>query len=109
MGYFAEIDENNLVLRVITCDSLELCTKLFEGTWVETFVDVPNKPLAGIGSFYDENLDAFIPPKPYSKWILNTDLIIWQPPFPEPNSEDDNSAWFWNDDLGDFERMQHTP
>jgi hypothetical protein len=103
MGYFAEIDKKNIVLRVIKCESLELCKQLFKGKWIETYSDIPNKPLAAIGYFYDSDLDAFIPPKPYSKWILNTDLMIWQPPFSEPDNE---SIWFWNDDLGDFEKIE---
>lgn len=32
---------------------------------------------AGIGYYYDENLDAFIPPKPYENCILNTITYSW--------------------------------
>ena len=42
------------------------------------------KNFAGIGYLYDEQRDAFIPPKPYSSWILNEDSCTWEPPIPQP-------------------------
>jgi hypothetical protein len=32
---------------------------------------------AGIGFTYDENLDAFIPPKPAGDWVLNEETFSW--------------------------------
>jgi hypothetical protein len=43
------------------------------------------KNYAGIGYYYDEIRDAFIPPKPYPSWILNEDSCIWESPIPYPN------------------------
>ena len=34
---------------------------------------------------YDDQLDAFIPPKPYPSWVLNTNTYRWDPPTPYPN------------------------
>jgi hypothetical protein len=50
---------------------------------------------AAIGSYYDEELDAFIYPKPemYSSWILNTETATWEPPVPRPDDMD----CYWND------------
>jgi hypothetical protein len=37
------------------------------------------KNFAGIEFFYDENLDAFIPPKPPGEWILDEFSCTWKP------------------------------
>ena len=47
---------------------------------------------AGIGYTYDEDRDAFIPPKPFNSWILNEDTCIWKAPVVKPN-DDNNYAW----------------
>jgi hypothetical protein len=53
---FAEIDENNQVLRILNCESLEFLENTFGGKWVETFED----NLAGIGDVYDETENKFL-------------------------------------------------
>ena len=35
---------------------------------------------AGIGYYYDYDLDAFVPPKPYDDCVLNTDTYSWDCP-----------------------------
>lgn len=50
---------------------------------------------AGIGFLYDKHLDAFIPPKPFSDWILNTSTCLWEPPVPMPA---DGSLYRWSED-----------
>jgi hypothetical protein len=49
---------------------------------------------AGIGYTYDEDRDAFIPPKPYKSWILNEDTCLWESPIPYPQ---DNNIYKWNE------------
>jgi hypothetical protein len=49
---------------------------------------------AGIGYTYDEDRDAFIPPKPYNSWILNEETCLWEAPIPMP--QDDN-RYTWNE------------
>jgi hypothetical protein len=49
---------------------------------------------AGIGYTYDEDRDAFIPPKKYSSWILNEDTCNWESPIPYPQ---DNNKYNWNE------------
>lgn len=39
---------------------------------------------AGVGSRYDAQLDAFIPPSPFPSWVLDTATCTWQPPIPKP-------------------------
>ena len=41
---------------------------------------------ASIGYVYDEQRDAFIPPKIYESWILNEETCLWEPPVPCPGS-----------------------
>jgi hypothetical protein len=72
MAHFAEIDSNNIVLRVLVVDnSLEhrgaefLANDLgLGGTWIQTsYNNNIRYNYAGIGYTYDETRDAFIPPK----------------------------------------------
>ena len=49
---------------------------------------------AGIGYTYDEDRDAFIPPKPFNSWVLNEDTCLWQSPIPYPQ---DNNMYKWNE------------
>ena len=38
------------------------------------------KNYAGIGYVYDEDRDAFIPPKPGDDWVLDETSCLWQSP-----------------------------
>jgi len=49
---------------------------------------------AGIGYSYDEERDAFIPPKPYPSWLLDEDTCLWDSPTPYP---DDGNRYEWNE------------
>ena len=87
MAHFAEINEEGIVQKVIVvsdddCKDLEgneseavgsaFCNNLLGGIWKQTSYNGNiRKNYATPGSFYDERLDAFIPIKPYSKWVLN--------------------------------------
>jgi len=53
------------------------------------------KNYAGIGYTYDEDRDAFIPPKPYPSWILNEDTCLWEAPVAFP---DDGKNYDWNEE-----------
>jgi hypothetical protein len=53
------------------------------------------KNFAGIGYTYDEQRDAFIPPKPYDSWILDEFSCLWESPIPYPN---DGSMYEWNEE-----------
>lgn len=59
------------------------------------------KNYAGIGYYYDEIRDAFIPPKPYPSWILNEDTCLWESPIPYPN---DGNNYYWNEETGNWEQ-----
>ena len=46
------------------------------------------KNYAGIGYTYDSSRDAFIPPQPYSSWILNETTCDWEAPVTFPTTEE---------------------
>jgi hypothetical protein len=50
---------------------------------------------AGIGFTYDEDRDAFIPPKPYPSWTLNETTCLWEAPVTYPT---DGEIYHWNED-----------
>jgi hypothetical protein len=86
MAHFAEIDQNNIVIRVLVTDNnapnegYDFLVENLGGTWIQTSYNANiRKNFAGIGFTYDETLDAFIPPKPEGNWTLNTELYIWEP------------------------------
>ena len=70
MSHWAEIDENNIVLRVLVGDNSEpdegeAFMNSLGGTWVKTSYNGNiRKKYAGIGFTYDATRDAFIAPKP---------------------------------------------
>tara|TARA_R100001086_G_scaffold204644_1_gene120514 strand:+ start:424 stop:816 length:393 start_codon:yes stop_codon:yes gene_type:complete len=50
---------------------------------------------ASVGYTYDEDRDAFIPPKKYPSWSLNENTCRWEPPTPKPN---DDNVYMWNEE-----------
>jgi hypothetical protein len=52
------------------------------------------KNFAGVGYTYDEDRDAFIPPKPYTSWVLNEDTCLWEAPVAYPT---DGQKYSWNE------------
>jgi hypothetical protein len=47
---------------------------------------------AGIGYTYNADLDAFVPPKPFNSWTLNTETAAWDAPTAMP---DDGKFYHW--------------
>ena len=43
------------------------------------------KNYAGIGHTYDEDRDAFIPPKPHASWVVNETTCVWEAPVTYPS------------------------
>jgi hypothetical protein len=52
------------------------------------------KNYAGIGFTYDRVKDAFIPPKPFTSWLLNEDTCLWGAPVAMP---DDGKVYTWDE------------
>ena len=55
---------------------------------------------AGPGHEYREDLDAFIPPKPFDSWILNEASYSWQAPTLMP---EDGQGYVWNEESGSWD------
>ena len=106
MPYFAEIDENSIVKRVIVADNIEWPQSRLGGTWVETADPYSTEPQAvpycGPGWGYDSNFPVkFAPPwiqpagadvdgfEPYSVgkivfhngflWTSTVENNVWEP------------------------------
>lgn len=110
MAHFAQLDENNVVTQVIVVHNNELmdngveseakgiafCQSLFPGTnWKQTSYNRNfRKNYAGIGYTYDAQRDAFIPPKPYTSWVLNEEICQWSAPTPYPT---DGNRYSWDE------------
>ena len=118
MAHFAKIGLNSKVIGVVTVHNNEL----LDANGVEQEVNGINfltqltgwsiwkqtsyngnirKNFAGVGYTYDEDRDAFIPPKPYNSWTLNETTCLWNSPVarPELTQEqiDNNNYYVWNE------------
>ena len=131
MASFAKIGLNNKVIEVLAVNNNELkdsngveqevngidfLTKLTGwAVWKQTSYNTHGgvhssggtplrKNHAGIGYTYDENRDAFIPPKPYTSWVLNESTCLWQAPVTMPATElEENQYYFWNESIVNWE------
>ncbi len=54
---------------------------------------------AGRGFTYDEDRDAFIPPKPYDSWVLDETTCLWVAPIDYPA---DGGDYTWDEETGDW-------
>ncbi len=120
MAHFAELDANNIVLRVIVVNNSDIldqygyesenvgiafCRSVFgaETIWRQTSYNATfRKNYAGIGYRYDAALNAFIAPQPYPSWGLNTTTCQWEAPKPYPT---DGKVYAWNEGLLRWERL----
>ena len=114
MAHFAQLDENNVVTQVIVVNNetvqnlsfpdsepigVEFCQSLYgiDTVWKQTsYNNNFRKNYAGIGFTYDSNLDAFIPPQPYSTCIFDPVTCGWN--CPPPNGKQynwDDVSQFW--------------
>jgi hypothetical protein len=118
MAHFAELDENNIVTRVIVVHNNELmdgetesevkgvsfCTSLLGGTnWIQTsYNNNMRKQFAGVGYTYDDINDVFVAPQPYPSWTLDENHD-WQPPSPKP---DDENSYTWNEETQSWDIVE---
>jgi hypothetical protein len=51
---------------------------------------------AGIGYTYHEDLDIFMPPRPYPSWVIHSGTASWQPPAAKPNAI--VREYYWDED-----------
>ena len=111
MAHFAELDDNNIVLRVLVTDNndpngdqgYQWLEENLGGTWIQTSYNGNfRKNFAGIGDYYDSELDAFIAPQPFESWELNEETCRWEAPVPYPT---DGFSYRWTEDSLSWELM----
>ena len=120
MAHFAKLDQNNVVVFVTVGrdedngkeDQLTARTGdvykqtsyntrggvYYDPTTNEPSVDQSKafrKNYAGLGYTYDYDRDAFIPPKPFNRWVLNETSCLWEVPVPMPT---DGKRYTWNEE-----------
>ena len=98
MAHFAEIDNDNKVLRVLVTDNSDpngdegyqwLIDNL-GGRWVQTSYNAHfRNKYAGVGDTYREDLDAFIGQPPFPSWALNESTLRWESPTEYPSDGQD--------------------
>lgn len=112
MANFAELDEQNTVVRVVVISNADildengveqeelgvaLCNQhVGTGKWVQTsFNHNFRKMFGNPGFIYVEEADVFYDPvSPYPSWSLNSDYD-WQAPIPQPT---DGKPYYWDED-----------
>ena len=83
MSHWAEIDENNIVVRVLVGDNNEpdegeAFINALGGKWVKTSYNATiRKNYAGIGFTYDATRDAFIAPEPEGNIGFDEQTCQW--------------------------------
>jgi hypothetical protein len=127
MAHYAFIDENNIVTQVIVGRDED---DLPEGitSWEEYYGARHNQVClrtsyntragehtgggtpfrgnyAGIGYEYREDLDAFIPPQPFSSWTLNESCYCWEAPVAYP---EDGGVYVWNEETTSWDAVEIT-
>ena len=101
MSHWAELDNDNKVLRVLVGDNndpagdecYQCIIDNLGGTWVKTsYNNNIRKQYAGVGFTYDADADVFVAPQPYPSWTLDSNHD-WQPPTPKPEGD-----YSWNEE-----------
>ena len=115
MAHFAEIDSNNLVIRVLVIEQNMIDTGNWgtPSNWVQTSYNTRGgkhynpetgeedsgtplrKNYAGVGFTYDADKDAFYLPKPFPSWSLNNTTCVWEAPVAYP---DDDKPYEWDEE-----------
>lgn len=103
MAYFAQIDNSNVVISVeeisgdIIIDENGIENENLGVTYLKNIFGENTiwKMIGSIGGFrknfpsigfsYDQELDAFISPKPFNSWILNRNTAMWEAPIQQPD------------------------
>ena len=118
MAHFAELDENNIVLRVVVVNNSdttdangneiesigqEFCHNLYGGRWIQTSYNhnFRNK-YASTGMIYREDLDIFINPQPWPSWTFDEETKDWKCPVPEPT---DDLMYQWDETTVSWEAL----
>ena len=109
MSHWAEIDNDNKVIRVLVGDNndpagdegYQWLVDNLGGTWIKTSYNSKIRgTYAGIGYTYNPDEDIFVTPQPYPSWIRSGSF--WNPPTPMP------TEGFWNWDESSLSWVEST-
>lgn len=125
MAHFAKLNNDNIVIDVQSVHNdtatdeaagITFLNNLYgtSDTWKQTSYNTKGnvhklggtplrKNYAGIGFTYDEDKDAFIPPKDYPSWTLNETTCLWEAPVTRP---DDGKYYIWNEDTTSWDLQE---
>jgi hypothetical protein len=125
MAHFAQINENNIVVRINTVDNSDCVDgngieqenigiqflKSIHGNntnWKQTSYNSSiRKKYAAIGDRYDEERDAFIGQKPYASWTLDETTCKWEAPTPLPEDyEAFDNPYSWNESTQTWDKVR---
>lgn len=114
MSHWAKV-ENGIVVQVnvVEDDFIQANPDRYTGLWVKTSYNTYGgvhklggtplrKNYAGIGYTYDEQRDAFIPPKPFESWTLNEETCLWESPIPYPQ---DDKTYIWDEEQQNWKEV----
>ena len=80
---FVHLDENGTILNVFHASREFMKKKPFgDGIYLENTYKIKNEPV--VGGTYNQELNAFLPSKPYESWIFNIETWQWESPIPPP-------------------------
>ena len=122
MAHYAILNSSNIVEQVITGVHEDDTDDLPEGftSWEEWYSDFTGKRVlrtsyntyhnehndggtafrgnyAGIGYTYSDQLDAFIPPKFYASWTLDTTIMDYVAPVDLPDDASVDNRYLWDE------------
>jgi hypothetical protein len=106
MSHFVEIDNDNIVQRVIVAEQDFINSGVVGDSfrWIQTsYNNNFRKNYAGVGYKYDQARDAFIAPKPYPSWLLDEDTCRWDAPTAYP---DDDKRYDWDEDTTSWKEIE---
>lgn len=112
MAHYAKINQQNIVEEIIVADQAFIDSGVLgdPNLWLQTSYNTHGgehssgetpfrKNYAGVGYFYDQEKDAFIPPQPFLSWILSEETCLWESPIPYPQG---GGRYYWNEELGNW-------
>ncbi len=123
MAYYAKLGLNSKVIAVLSVNNdvitdadgneieqlgVDFLHDLYNYPfWVQTSYNATiRKNYAGISYRYDDDLDAFIPPKPFTSWTLNSDTCQWEASTPRPS---DDKMYMWDEEVQDWSVLDEQP
>tara|TARA_Y100001949_G_C15800760_1_gene249126 strand:+ start:187 stop:627 length:441 start_codon:yes stop_codon:yes gene_type:complete len=120
MWHYAKIDENNIVINVMTINNQDgedeahgvaICEQLTgdAGPWIKgSHTDgLFRKVGPGRGMTWDPDRDGFIPKRPgpagalWESWVIDETTLYWAPPIGYPDGYDRYTvfgSWVWDEE-----------